>query len=90
MHRNQRLSNSIGRAARLVHPAGAGFLFACLALAPAQTQQVQRAERERQRPTYRLEADLVVIDVNVRYRKCRPVDDLKKENFTVFEDSVPQ
>lgn len=81
----------IGRAARNLRLAGPVCLLACLALAPAQTPQAQRAERERQRfPIYRLQAGLVVIDVTVRDRQGRLVGDLKKENFTVFEDNIPQ
>ncbi len=34
--------------------------------------------------------DLVVVDVNVRDRDGRPVEGLKKEDFTIFEDGKPQ
>src|SRR5579884_3429960 len=34
--------------------------------------------------------DLVVVDVNVRDREGRPVEGLKKEDFTIFEDGKPQ
>ena len=34
--------------------------------------------------------DLVIVDVNVRDREGRPVEGLKKEDFTIFEDGKPQ
>jgi VWFA-related protein len=41
-------------------------------------------------PTYKVQSNLVVVDVTVRDRKGNLIQNLKKENFTVYEDKVPQ
>jgi VWFA-related protein len=62
-----------------------------LALGFAQSPQSQRAEPERQRvPTFRVQSNLVVVDVTVRDRQGNLVGDLGKEDFTIYEDNIPQ
>jgi hypothetical protein len=41
-------------------------------------------------PTFKVQSNLVVIDATVRDKKGNLIKDLKKENFTIFEDNVPQ
>ena len=43
-----------------------------------------------QRPTFKVESNLVVVDVTVRDRKGGLIRDLKRDSFTVFEDNVRQ
>ncbi len=64
------------------------FLFMVLALAAL----AQQPPRPPPRPTVRFEtaADLVVVDVTARDRAGRPIEGLKKEDFTVLEDGQPQ
>ncbi len=50
----------------------------------------EEVARQREVPTYKVQSNLVVVDVTVRDRKGNLVRDLKKENFTVYEDNVPQ
>jgi VWFA-related protein len=56
---------------------------------PQQPQQQPQPEAQR-RPTFAVEAAMVVVDVTVRDRQGKLVDDLKKEEFKVYEDNVPQ
>ena len=41
-------------------------------------------------PVFSVESAMVVVDVTVRDSKGKLVDDLKKEDFRIFEDNVPQ
>ena len=43
-----------------------------------------------QTPTFRSAVELIPVNVSVLGRDGRPVVDLKKENFTILEDGVPQ
>lgn len=69
-------------------------LFACtvlcsaFALPQAETQPATGAQQPP--PTYRVRSGLVVVDVTVRDRSGQAVKDLKKEDFTVYEDNVAQ
>ena len=55
-------------------------IFACLSLL-AQAPQT---------PTFRTTTNLVVVNVTVRDKSGKPVDNLKKEDFTLLEDDKPQ
>ena len=48
----------------------------------------QRTDQEQ--PTFRTRVTIVPVDVRVLDRDGRPVTDLKKQDFTVLEDGVPQ
>src|SRR5262245_23293529 len=50
----------------------------------------QTTAQKTQLPTFRTQANLVVVDVTVRDRKGELVRDLRKEDFTLYEDNVPQ
>jgi len=41
-------------------------------------------------PTFRVASNLVVVDATVRDKKGNLIADLRKENFTIYEDKVPQ
>ncbi len=43
-----------------------------------------------ERPTFKVESNLVVVDVTVRDKKGNLIRGLKKEDFTVYEDNVAQ
>jgi VWFA-related protein len=54
-----------------------------------QQQQTKKPAQE-PRPIFKVQSNLVVVDVTVRDKKGTPVRDLRKEDFTVYEDGVPQ
>jgi len=55
---------------------------------PSQPQQAKPPQQER--PTFKVQIDLVTNDVIVRDEKGNFVPDLKKEEFEVYEDGVKQ
>jgi len=61
------------------------LLFATLSLAPLHAQDDQPHTA-----TLTVNARLVVLDVVVRDKNGKPVTDLTKDDFRVFEDGVPQ
>ena len=72
--------------------------FVCLlcGLAPfvssnaQQEPNSQQANAQQRMPVFSVESAMVVVDVTVRDSKGKLVDDLKKEDFKIFEDNVPQ
>jgi len=68
------------------------FIFTAFAgqRQPVQQPQQKQNEKEQQEEILRLSAELVVVDAVVLDKKGNPVRDLKKENFTILEDGVPQ
>ncbi len=59
----------------------------------ALSQQAQVAKPEgagQERPTFRVQSNLVVVDVTVRDKKGNLIRGLKKEDFTIYEDNVAQ
>jgi VWFA-related protein len=66
------------------------LLILAAVLAYSQTPQQQEPAARGRRPTFSVEADLVVVDVTVRDRKGNLVPDLTRSDFRVFEDNVPQ
>jgi VWFA-related protein len=75
------------------------YCFACLlgslaAFALTATQQDQKPQQpvvqQQPTPTFSVEAAMVVVDVSVRDNKGSLLADLKKEDFKIYEDSVPQ
>jgi VWFA-related protein len=72
-----------------------GFaMLACmlctLTSATPQQQAGLPATLQQPAPTFRVESGLVVVDVTARDKEDHPVDDLKKEDFVVYEDNIPQ
>jgi len=68
-------------------PAGiAVLLVPVLAGSMASPQQPARP----QEPIYRVQSNLVIVDVTVRDKKGNPLSNLKKEDFAVYEDNVRQ
>lgn len=64
------------------------FLFLLVAFAlPGTPRQAQILHAQK---PFKVESDLVVVDVTVRDRKGNLVGDLKKEEFKIYEDNVPQ
>jgi len=45
---------------------------------------------EQERPTFKVQSNLVVVDVTARDKKGNLIRGLKKEDFTVYEDNVAQ
>ncbi len=67
------------------------FLSGTILAVSQSTQAVSQSERPQQQPpVFRVQSNLVVVDVTVRDRKGNLVQDLKKEDFVVYEDNVPQ
>ncbi len=69
--------------------------IAGLALATAVTASSLRSQQTQDRakqqvPVFRIESKLVLVDATVRDRQGRPIDDLRREDFTVYEDGVQQ
>ena len=55
-----------------------------------QKQQPQQPAVTDKTPTFAVQAAMVVVDVTVRDNKGNLLADLKKEDFKVYEDNVPQ
>ena len=80
----------------------AGVYFSCLiflicgltvfAFSAAQQKEQPQPQPEagQKTPTFSVEASMVVVDVTVRDRKGDLVENLKKEDFEVYEDNVKQ
>src|SRR5262245_1568005 len=64
-------------------PVGVAFLLAC-------SLGAQTAPQRAQRPTFKIQSNLVVVDVTVRDKKGDLVKDLRKEDFALYEDNVLQ
>src|SRR5207247_4720447 len=64
---------------------------ACVVCAAAAVfPQATRQRRAEQQPTFRVASNLVLVDVTVRDKKGDLVKDLRKDEFTVYEDNAPQ
>ena len=57
---------------------------------PQQGQDSIQAGAQQKMPVFSVESGMVVVDVTVRDGKGKLVEDLKKEEFKVFEDNIPQ
>ena len=66
-----------------------GLVLVTMTLA-AQTTPVQDVGDEEQRPTFRADVTLVTTDVVVRDERGQFIADLRREEFEVLEDGVPQ
>jgi VWFA-related protein len=66
------------------------MLWTVTLAAPQKQQGDQAASFQQPTPTFRVESNLVVVDVTVRDKRGVLVNDLKKKDFVVNEDSVPQ
>jgi VWFA-related protein len=73
-------SSRLGRARSA---AGVAFLLTC-------SLGAQTAPQRTQRPTFRIQSNLVVVDVTVRDKKGDLVRDLRREDFTLYEDNALQ
>src|SRR5437660_1626903 len=63
----------------------------CLYAAQAQSQQSKQAQKSpEQDEVVRVNSHLVNFDVTVRDKKGKSINDLKAEDFTVFENGVQQ
>jgi VWFA-related protein len=65
-------------------------LWAVAPAAPQKQQDSQAATLQEVPPTFRVESNLVVVDVTVRDRRGSLVTDLRREDFVVYEDNVKQ
>jgi VWFA-related protein len=50
----------------------------------------QQTNAQQKMPVFIVESDMVVVDVTARDGKGKLIDDLKREDFKIFEDNVPQ
>ena len=74
------------------YPSRLAAAFLCLILlmtAPAQTAAPKSAT-DAQRPIVKVTTHLVQVNVVVHGKKNEPVEDLKKEDFTISDDGQPQ
>jgi VWFA-related protein len=60
------------------------------AQAPAPATQAPPAAAAQERPTFKIQVDLVTQDIVVKDEKGNFIPDLKKEDFEIFEDGVKQ
>jgi VWFA-related protein len=58
--------------------------------APMQEKKQPTAAQKQPTPTFSVEAAMVVVDITVRDRKGNLIEDLKREDFKIFEDNTPQ
>lgn len=66
-------------------------LLGCVAaFALPQNQGAQPVVGQQQTPTFSVDAAMVVVDVTVRDSKGNLIPDLKREDFRIYEDNVPQ
>jgi VWFA-related protein len=81
-------------------PAKARILFYCfigllgslaaLVFADSQQEPQEPASVKQKRPVFSVEAAMVVVDITVRDRKGKLIENLGKEKFKVYEDNVLQ
>jgi VWFA-related protein len=57
---------------------------------PQDGEQNQQPVVEQKSPTFSVESAMVVVDITVRERSGKSVENLKKEDFRIYEDNVPQ
>ena len=65
-------------------------LLSLAAVLRAQTQGQTQTQTQAQPPVFRGNTNVVRVDVAVTDRRGNPVNDLRKEDFQVFEDNIPQ
>src|SRR5215472_11814868 len=75
-----------------VRQIAAVVVMAVLVAAPGVPQSAtQPSQPNGQKPfTFKVESELVLVNVVARDKQGRPVTDLKKEDFTIFEEGKPQ
>src|SRR5215470_730032 len=66
------------------------FLVVLAAALSAQAPATPPAAQEQQKPTFRLQVDLVTNDIVVRDEKGNFVPDLKQDEIEIYEDGVKQ
>src|SRR5215472_13343632 len=89
----------------MAHDSKAGFsrlqqvlssaLIVVLALpfAAGQTPAQQQPQNDKEKPgayKFRVESELVLVNVVARDKQGKPITDLKQDDFTVLEDGKPQ
>jgi VWFA-related protein len=57
---------------------------------PPQEQNSTQTNPQEKMPVFTIESAMVVVDVTVRDGKGNLIDDLKREDFKIYEDNVPQ
>src|SRR6266849_3042498 len=62
----------------------------CVWVAPAQSQENKQTKKPDEDEVIRVTSNLVSLDVIVKDKKGKAITDLKPEDFTVFENGVPQ
>src|SRR5437870_4290450 len=56
----------------------------------AQPQKKPAPQPQESRPTFKVQSNLILVDCTVRDRKGNLIRDLRKEDFTIYEDGAPQ
>jgi VWFA-related protein len=64
--------------------------LAALSFSSPQQEQNKQTTVRQKTPTFSVESAMVVVDVTVRDRKGNLMDDLRKEDFRIYEDNVLQ
>jgi VWFA-related protein len=67
-----------------------GGLAAFAIAGPQENQSPQPTVAKQDVPTFSVQAAMVLVDITVRDSKGNLIPDLKKEDFKVYEDNVPQ
>ncbi len=63
---------------------------AAFGFSSSQEKEQPQPEARQKTPTFSVEASMVVVDVTVRDRKGSLIDDLKREDFVIYEDNAIQ
>lgn len=67
-----------------------GCILLIVAFAATAQEQPQSSGKNRKTPTFSVTSTIVVVDVTVRDRDGKLVDDLTREDFIIYEDQEPQ
>src|SRR5437773_8934640 len=62
----------------------------CLFVAAAQSQEKKEPKKSDEDDVIKINSNLVSLDVIVKDKKGKAITDLKPEDFTVYENGVPQ
>jgi len=67
-----------------------GLIMLCVLVVSAQSQEKKEAKKSADDDVVKVTSNLINLDVIVKDKKGKAITDLKPEDFTVFENGVPQ
>src|SRR5258707_13003791 len=66
------------------------LIMLCVLVVSAQSQEKKEAKKSADDDVVKVTSNLISLDLIVKDKKGRAITDLKPEDFTVFENGVPQ